>query len=37
LVNISWFLNLGLYGTFTTTYQCWKMAHLVWSFSAQFK
>ncbi len=23
--------------TFTTTYQCWRMAHLGWSFSAQFK
>jgi hypothetical protein len=23
--------------TFATTYQCWRMAHLGWSFSAQFK
>ncbi len=23
--------------TFTTTYQCWRMAHLGWSFSAQFE
>jgi hypothetical protein len=23
--------------TFTITYQCWRMAHLGWSFSAQFK
>ncbi len=27
----------GMPPTFTTTYQYWRMAHLGWSFSAQFK
>ncbi len=27
----------GMLPTFTTTYQCWRMAHLGWSFSAQFE
>jgi hypothetical protein len=27
----------GMPLTFTTTYQCWRMAHLGWSFSAQFE
>jgi hypothetical protein len=27
----------GMPPTFTTTYQCWRMAHLGWSFSAQFE